>query len=131
MAKASIHSHIITNPGTAIKRRTIKQLKVSAAYWASLNAAGHKALGDLAYKYGVQYSTRIITLVSKYFPAFADIAPLAYYKPEIPAYLTNGVFITIDGTGAILGMVQKGYGIGITERVKRHENGDYCEIWHN
>ena len=109
----------------------MKQLKVSAAYWNGLNAAAQKALGDLAYKYGLQYAKRVITLASKYFPAFADIAPLAYYKPEIPTYLTNGVFIAIDSKGAILGTIQKGAGIGITERVKRHEGGEYREIWHN
>ena len=109
----------------------MKQLKVSAAYWNSLNTAAQKALSDLAYKYGLQYAKRVISLASKYFPAFSDIAPLAYYKPEISAYLTNGVFIAIDCNGAILGTIQKGAGIGITERVKRHEGGEYREIWHN
>lgn len=109
----------------------MKQLKVSAAYWNSLNAVSQKALSDLAYKYGVQYAKRIISLANKHFPTFSDIAPLAHYKPEIPSYLTNGVFIVIDGNGLILGIIQKGAGIGITERVKRRENGEYHEIWHN
>lgn len=109
----------------------MKQLKVSAAYWNGLNAAAQKALSDLGYKYGLQYAKRIISLASKHFPAFADIAPLAYYKPEIPAYLTAGVFIAIDDKGAILGTIQKGAGIGITERVKLHQGGEYREIWHN
>lgn len=109
----------------------MKQLKVSAAYWNDLNAAAQKALGELAHKCGLQYAKRVITLANKYFPAFADIAPLAYYKPETPAYLTNGVFIAIDGKGAILGTIQKGVGIGITERVKRYDGGNYREIWHN
>lgn len=109
----------------------MKQLKVSAAYWNGLNAAAQKALSDLGYKYGLQYAKRIISLASKHFPAFADLAPLAYYKPELPAYLTGGVFIAIDGKGAILGTIQKGAGLGITERVKCHERGEYREIWHN
>lgn len=109
----------------------MKQLKVSAAYWNGLNAAAQKALSDLGYKYGLQYAKRIISLASKYFPAFADLAPLTYYKPELSAYLTGGVFIAIDEKGAILGTIQKGAGIGITERVKRHERGEYREIWHN
>jgi hypothetical protein len=107
------------------------QIKVSAKYWNSLNAAQQTALSDLAYKYGLQYAKRIISLISKHFPTFATIAPLSYYKPEIPDYLTNGVFIAMDGNGAILGTAQKSYGIGITERVKRHENGSYTEVWHN
>lgn len=108
----------------------MKQIKVNATYWNSLTEAAQKALSDLAYKYGLQYAKRVITLASKHFPTFSDIAPLAYYRPEIPAYLTNGVFIAIDN-GAILGTIQKGAGIGITERVKKHNNGNYIEIWHN
>lgn len=111
--------------------KTTKQIKVSAAYWNSLNTAAQKALSDLAYKYGLQYTKRVITLANKYFPSFADLAPLSYYKPELPDYLTMGVFIAIDADGAILGAIQKGAGIGITERVKRHEGGEYREIWHN
>ena len=109
----------------------MQTIKVSAAYWNRLNTAAQKALSDLAYKYGLQYAKRVISLASKYFPAFSDIAPLAYYRPEIPTYLTNGVFIAIDDKGTILGSIQKGAGIGITERVKRHEGGEYREIWHN
>lgn len=75
----------------------MKQLKVSANYWNSLTTAAQSALSDLAYKYGLQYAKRVITLASKHFPTFSDIAPLAYYRPEIPAYLTNGVFIATDG----------------------------------
>ena len=107
----------------------MKQIKVSAAYWNSLNAAAQKALSDLVYKYGLQYAKRVISLASKYFPSFADLAPLAYYKPELPDYLTGGVFIAIDADGTILGAIQKG--AGITERVKRHDGGEYREIWHN
>ncbi len=108
----------------------MRQLKVSAAYWDSLNAAGQKVLCDLAYKYGVQYTKRIITLANKYFPAFTDIAPLAYYKPDLPLIFTNGVFIAIRD-GEIMGTIHKISGIGITERVSRRENGKYVEIWNN
>lgn len=109
----------------------MKQIKVSAKYWNSLNTAQQNALSDLAYKYGLQYAKRIISLISKHFPTFATIAPLSYYRPEMPGYLTNGVFIAIDDNNAILGTAQKSYGNGITERVKRHENGTYTEVWHN
>lgn len=110
----------------------MKELKVSAAYWNGLNTAAKNALSDLAYKYGVQYAKRVITLASKHFPTFETLAPLSYYRPNLPEVLTYGVFIAIDGRGAILGTVQKSYGVGITERVKRHEtNGKYTEIWNN
>lgn len=108
----------------------MKQLKVSASYWNSLNDAGQKALSDLAYKYGVRYSKRIITLANKYFAEFTDIAPLSYYKPESHSMFTHGVFLAIKDH-AILGIIQKTEGYGITERVKRRENGTYTEIWNN
>lgn len=108
----------------------MRQLKVSAAYWDSLNHAGKKALSDLAYKYGIQYSKRIITLANKHFPTFTDIAPLAYYKPELPIIYTSGVFVAIR-ENEILGTISKTSGYGITERVSRHENGKYTEIWNN
>lgn len=110
--------------------KDMRKLKVSAAYWDSLNAAGQKALCDLAYKYGVQYTKRIITLANKYFPAFTDIAPLSYYKPELPPLFTSGVFI-VAVDGEVLGTISKISGIGITERVRRRENGKYTEIWNN
>lgn len=108
----------------------MQTIKVSANYWNSLTTAAQTALSDLAYKYGLQYAKRIITIANKHFPTFTDIAPLAYYSPEIPAYLTNGVFVAIDN-GAMLGIIQKGAGIGITERVKKHDKGNFLEIWHN
>lgn len=111
-------------------------LKVSAKYWNGLNTASQAALSDLAYKYGLQYAKRVVTLANKHFPTFAAIAPLSHYRPELDPIFTNGVFMCIDANNTVLGTIYKGSGIGITERVKHREiaaNGEigYTEVWHN
>lgn len=109
----------------------MKLLKVSAKYWQQLSEPGRRALSDLAYKYGVRYSKRVITLASKHFPTFADITPLSYYKPNLPTYLTAGVFIIIDASGEILGSILKNECIGVSEHVSQKIGAEYREIWHN
>lgn len=109
----------------------MKELKVSAKYWQNLNEPGRRALSDLAYKYGVRYSKRVITLALKYFPTFTDIAPLSYYKPNLPTYFTAGVFLIIDENSEILGTIHKRECIGVSERVNQKIGTEYREIWHN
>ena len=110
----------------------MKQIKVSASYWKKLSDKERRIFCELTSVYGacIQDTKRILTLTKKYFPAFTEILPSRILNPDLPIYLTGGLYV-IKGSEGKLGMISKKCGIGITERVKKYENDNYIEIWHN
>lgn len=110
----------------------MKQLKVSASYWNGLSAKEQTIFADLANRNSsVQYAKRIIALARKHFPNFGDIAPLTHYVSEAEKMFAYGVYVVFGTDNKKVGTIYKGYGIGITERVKRCVGNDFKEVWHN
>lgn len=110
----------------------MKQLKVSASYWNSLNAKEQTIFADLAYRNNnVQCAKRILALARKHFPSFGDIAPLTHYVSESDKIFAYGVYVVFGADNKKVGTIYKGQGIGITERVSRSVGNDFVEVWHN